>query len=116
MLQLLGFSSRSVGRLRYLHRPDRRGGGATSAPLVFLHGIGGLLPYLLLLLQLSSRWAGPVLLPLLPHGAPPPATPGAEAAPSHSSASASQALSTGFQPPAASRGRCGCPSSSAPSR
>lgn len=36
--------------------------------------------------------------------------------PSHSSASASQALSTGFQPPAASRGRCGCPSSSVPSR
>ena len=57
-----------------------------------------------------------LLLPLLPHGAPPPATPGAEAAPSHSSASASQALSTGFQPPAASRGRCGCPSSSVPSR
>uniref|UniRef100_A0A7S3W261 AB hydrolase-1 domain-containing protein n=2 Tax=Emiliania huxleyi TaxID=2903 RepID=A0A7S3W261_EMIHU len=69
MLQLLGFSSRSVGRLRYLHRPDRRGGGATSAPLVFLHGIGGLLPYPLLLLQLASRWEGPVLLPLLPHGA-----------------------------------------------
>jgi len=69
LLQLLGFNSRSVGRLRYLHRPDRRGGGASSAPLVFLHGIGGLLPYPLLLLQLASRWEGPVLLPLLPHGA-----------------------------------------------
>jgi len=68
-LRLLGgFERRRVGRLHYLVRPASPAGMPT-APVVFLHGVGGLLPYPLLLWRLAREHDGPVLLPLLPSGA-----------------------------------------------
>ena len=65
---LCGFERRRVGRLHYLARPASPADTST-APVVFLHGVGGLLPYALLVWRLAREHDGPVLLPLLPSGA-----------------------------------------------
>jgi hypothetical protein len=76
-LRLCGFTQRvtTTGRgprVRYWHRAPR---GAASAdappsqpPLVLLHGVGGLLPYALLLVQLRLLHSdGHIFVPVFPH-------------------------------------------------
>ena len=81
-----GFELRSHGGCRYWYHPGSSGGeGATdaarataappavtppapAAPLVVLHGVGGLVPYVPLLLRLrADRPRAPIVAPLLPH-------------------------------------------------
>lgn len=71
VLRHFGFVLRREGALEYwFHAGDEDGADRSAAalPLVVLHGVGGLVPYLPLLLQLrwsQPRW--PLLVPLLPH-------------------------------------------------
>lgn len=83
MLRWLGFRLRRCGQLEYWCRDAA--GASPEAPLIFIHGIGGLLPYPALVWQLAKRHRGPVLLPLVPQG-------GLDALPS--SRSAARAIAT----------------------
>ena len=70
-LELHGFELQRVGRLAYWARPAResmlRPPPPPPMPLVVLHGVLGLLPYALMLRQLSRDHDGAVLAPLFPH-------------------------------------------------
>ena len=70
-LELHGFELQRVGRLAYWARPAResmlRPPPPPPMPLVVLHGVLGLLPYALMLRQLSREHDGAVLAPLFPH-------------------------------------------------
>jgi len=70
-LELHGFELQRVGRLAYWSRPAResmlRPPPPPPMPLVLLHGVLGLLPYALMLRQLSRDHDGAVLAPLFPH-------------------------------------------------
>lgn len=65
-LRLFGFELRREGALVYWYWPGD--GACPSMPVVVLHGVGGLAPYVPLLLQLRSMQAcWPLIVPLLPH-------------------------------------------------
>ena len=82
LLRLAGFRLRRVGELRYMAREARVGRITTAPPLVFLHGVGGLAPYLPFLYQLRTGWDGPLLMPLFPDAAiSTPPSPGPRALP-----------------------------------
>ena len=71
VLRRRGFELRAEGALQYWCHPGRSQRGADAAPappIVVLHGVGGLTPYLPLLLQLRAvRPSSPLLVPFLPH-------------------------------------------------
>lgn len=90
LLRRRGFELRSHGACRYWYHPGRDGaavGGTAAAPaaltpapapLVVLHGVGGLVPYVALMLKLRrDRPRHPLLAPLLTHCSilPPPFEP-----------------------------------------
>jgi hypothetical protein len=73
-LRLHGYRLHRAGRLEYWcrperhrHRMDEQPRGAGTRPLVFLHGVLGLLPYPLLLRELAKSHDGAVLVPRFPH-------------------------------------------------
>ena len=89
ILRYLGFERREAGSLKYWYRPPTpepetvaarasrhvmRWAGAAAPPppppplpLVFLHGVGGLAPYWLLLVLAARRHKGSIVVPMFPH-------------------------------------------------
>ena len=69
LLTALGFERRDAGHLKYWHRPpaDAQGPSEEVPPLVFMHGVGGLPPYWLLLLFASQQHRGHLFVPIFPH-------------------------------------------------
>lgn len=63
LLRALGFRLHSIDGLRYWARPSSSA-AAGVVPVVFMHGLLGLLPYVLTLLQLTRHQRGAVLLPI----------------------------------------------------
>ena len=70
-LRYHGFELSHAGRLDYWARPERqslmRPPPPTPNPIVVLHGVLGLLPYVMLLRQLAEEHDGAVLAPIIPH-------------------------------------------------
>ena len=70
LLRVLGYEQRSInnGRFKYWHRKDlTRNTNPPPMPLVFLHGVGGLPVYWLLLIITSLTHRGVILIPIFPH-------------------------------------------------
>jgi hypothetical protein len=89
-LHMRGFQRRSANRLQYWHLPASTRGAARRGrdnerdeePLVLMHGVGGLTPYIPFAFLLASRHPNPILLPSFPSctirlptlASPPPAS------------------------------------------
>ena len=70
LLRVLGYEQRSInnGRFKYWHRKDlTKNTNPPPMPLVFLHGVGGLPVYWLLLIITSLTHRGVILIPIFPH-------------------------------------------------
>jgi hypothetical protein len=67
-LVALGFEQREVHGLKFWHRPATPAAArAATPPLVFLHGVGGMPAYWLLLLIASRKHRGDFFVPIFPH-------------------------------------------------
>ena len=70
-LRLHGYELKRAGRLHYWCREARRSlrrpEPPTPKPIVLLHGVLGMLPYALLLRELSSMHDGAIVAPIFPH-------------------------------------------------